>query len=264
MAISRSSVGELCGELRARCLAAYGETTASAAHCGAIDELAERVDLLYQFVYEYTLIEDTSLNTDDEILNWAFSDAPLDLCSAIWLLSSGFYKNSASCLRNAFDIALASLYFQIRQNTNPVQKGYNKFFAEWDAGSRQTPNWGEMTTFIKNQPAVKRFCSNQPIDPIAEAYSHFRHLCSFTHTSAYTPKGEPVTAINSTGIAPTFDEHFFDRGCKLVEETISHIAILWQVAFPQIKAVKSVEEFASAGYARLFLGALGAAALKHR
>lgn len=79
---------------------------------------------LETFVRRYCNIEDETIDTDDEILNWVYTEATVDLRSAIWLLSSGFYKASASSLRNALDISTACLYFQIRQNERPQQSCY--------------------------------------------------------------------------------------------------------------------------------------------
>ena len=115
-----------------------------------------------------------------------------------------FYKASASSLRNALDIAVASLYFQIRQNRNPDQSCYdNRYFAEWDRGDRDTPNWGEMKGVIKSHPSVSRFTTSTGVDIVEVIYDHFKHLCSYTHTRAYAKNGDPVTAINMTGLART-------------------------------------------------------------
>jgi hypothetical protein len=196
-------------------------------------------------------------------LNWSFSEVPTDFCGAIWLLASGFYKASASSLRNALDIATASLYFQIRENTNPAIGSYNRFFAEWDRGERQTPNWGEMKPFISGQPSVTRFKENNGIDILEAAHSHFKYLCAYTHTLAFARNGDPVTAINTTGFAPVFDQTFFMRGCEMTARTVSMIAMLWQVAFPQIIGTSPLGAISSA-YSSLFPAPHGPLVLSHK
>lgn len=226
--------------------------------------MAKTVAALERFVRGYESISDPSIDTTDEIINWAFTETVTDFCSAIWLLACGFYKGSASCLRTAFEIATASLYFQIRENTDPATGAYNRFFAEWDRGDRQTPNWGEMKPFISNQSSVIRFNANMGIDILEEAYQHFKYLCAFTHTAAFTNNQEPVTAINMTGSAPAFDERFFLRGCQMTSKTISLIAIMWQVVFPQIALTYPLGPLESNAYAELFPAPLGPLALSHK
>jgi hypothetical protein len=46
-----------------------------------------------------------------------------------------------------------------------------------------------------------------------------------------TGNGDPVTAINTTGVSPTFDLVFFERGQEMIGKVVSMIAILWQVVF---------------------------------
>lgn len=240
--------------------AALEATLSNRSRAEQIDSLGKLASALEAFVRGYEQIDDTSIHTDDEILNWAFGETPTDLAGAIWLLASGYYKASASSLRNAFDIAVASLYFQIRENRT-IELGYNKFFAEWDRGERQTPSWGEMRPFIAAQPTVVSFVASTGLDPMACAYGHFKYLCSYTHTSAYAAAGDPVTAINMTGVAPMFDEKYFSRGCDLTSKTISLIAILWQVVFPGIAATHPPESRAEGVYDILFPPPLGPLAL---
>jgi hypothetical protein len=257
------STSEICKDLLGHCSSCHHLTTADPSRLARLNELAASVSDLEDFVRGYERITDPSVDTTDEIMNWAFSETTSDLCSAIWLLASGFYKASASSLRNAFDIAVASLYFQIRENTDPAVGGYNRFFSEWDSGRKQTPNWGEMKPFIDSQPSVRRFGTNFGIDIVSEAYKHFKYLCGYTHTSAFAINGDPVTAINTTGSAPAFDEQFFVRGCLLSAQTISLIAILWQVAYPQIASTLPLGPLGQR-YAALFLAPLGPLALRHR
>ncbi|MGI8547554.1 MAG: hypothetical protein ACR2M1_09495 [Gemmatimonadaceae bacterium] len=171
------------------------------ARLNALGDLSVSVE---HFVRGYERIEDPSLDTDDEILNWTFTECATDLTSAIWLLASGFYKASASSLRNGLDIATVALYFQVRESAHKGP-GWNKFYTEWDRGDRQTPNWGEMKTVLATQPAVVAFAAAYEKDLVEEAQSFSKYLCGYTHTSAYDRRGHPVTAINLTGTAPAFD-----------------------------------------------------------
>jgi hypothetical protein len=259
-----SSTTEVCDNLFTHCDSAYQTTFGDQARASTLVGLAKMVSALEVFVRGYERISDPSIDTDDEILNWAFSEVAADLCSAIWLLSSGFYKASASSLRNAFDIATASLYFQIRQNTEPAVGAYNRFFAEWEIGERQTPNWRKMKPFINNQPSVARFTTNTGVDILEQAYAHFKYLCSYTHTAAFAGNGDPVTAINTTGITPRFEEQFFLRSCGMTSKTISLIAIMWQVVFPQIVLTIPPTTREGSAYAPLFDSPFGRLALAHR
>lgn len=237
-------------------------TLSSPKRLAAIHNLGALSSNLERFVRGYEHINDPSISTDDEILNWVFSEVPTDLAGAIWLLASGYYKASASTLRNAFDIAIASLYFQIREN-NKTGTGYNSFFSEWDRGERQTPNWGEMKTYISSQPSVKRFKAKNGFDPVDRLYAHFKYLCAYTHTSAFASHGsDPVTAINMTGVAPSFEEKYFTRGCELVETTVSLIALSWQSVYPQIYGTRPLGQ-ASSDYELLIPGLLGTQAWTH-
>jgi hypothetical protein len=208
------------------------KTLADAARAERIDGLGRLASALERFVRRYQAMDDESIDTDDEILNWVYGETPTDLASAIWLLASGYYKASAASLRNALEIATAALYFQIHENGH-TERGFNKFYSEWDQGTRRTPNWGEMRPLIRRQPSVVAFVARTAVDPVAAAYEHFQYLCAYTHTSAFTPAHEPVTAINiGAGVAPAFDAGAFERGCQLTQKTASTIAILWQVVFP--------------------------------
>jgi hypothetical protein len=259
-----SSTTAITDNLLPHCQNVLGMTIGDPIRAQRLDSLAKSASSLEAFIRGYERIDDPSIDTDDEILNWAFSETPTDLASAIWLLASGFYKASASSLRNAFDIATASLYFQIRENTGPAVGGYNRFFAEWDRGDRQTPNWGEMKTFIANRPTVKTFMSAHGVDMVEYAYEHFKYLCGYTHTSAFANNGDPVTAINTTGVAPAFNVEYFDRGCELAEKTISLIAMLWQVVFPQIAATEPLGPTSGSTYDNLFLLPHGPSVLAYR
>lgn len=148
------------------------------------------------------------------------------------------YALRRGTLRNALEIATAALCFQIRENEHTAS-GFNKFYSDWDQGIRRTPNWGKMRPLICRQRSVVKFVARTGVDPVAATYEHFRYLCrylcAYTHTSAFTPAREPLTAINiGAGVAPAFHADAFDRGCQLTDKTMSMIAILWQVVFPRM------------------------------
>lgn len=259
-----SSTTEITDNLLPHCQNVLGMTMSDAVRVQKLDSLAKSASSLEVFIRGYLRIEDPEIDTDDEILNWVFSETPTDFASAIWLLASGFYKASASSLRNAFDIAAASLYFQIRENRNPEVGGYNRLFAEWDRGDRNTPNWGEMKPIISSWPSVEAFKAAHGLDIVKHAYEHFEHLCGYTHTRAFANNGDPVTAINTTGVSPAFDVAYFNRGCELTAKTISLIAILWQVAFPQIATTEPLGSISGSAYNKLFLPPHGTLALAHK
>jgi hypothetical protein len=216
-------------------LEAFNRTTADPKRVQQIDTLGARIDMLIDFVYGYTDIDDPSLDTGDEIINWTFVDVADDLNAANWNVSCGFYKTGASCLRNALDIATVALYFQIRENTNGMAGGYNRFFTEWDRGDRDTPNWGEMTSIIKRETAIQSFNNRYSCNIIDEAYDHFKYLCNFTHSRPFDrTSGRPTNSIWLGSDTPDFDAATFERLMSLAEETIAWIATLWLTTFPGI------------------------------
>src|ERR1700730_11972421 len=87
-----------------RCISVYHETVGDASRKQMLEALGRSASDLETFVRGYGSIQDPSIDTDDEILNWTFSETLADYNSAIWLLASGFYKASASSLRNAYEI----------------------------------------------------------------------------------------------------------------------------------------------------------------
>jgi hypothetical protein len=228
----------------------------------SIADLGRLTHKLERFVRGYEWLEQPGISTDDETLNWAFTETSTDLTRAIWLLASGFYKASASSLRNALDVATASLYFQIRENEH-TGPGYNPFFSEWDRGEHQLPHWGEIKTVIASQRSVKAFIRMAQLNPVEDAYNLFKHLCAYTHTSAFTKDGQPITAINFSGTAPAFNADAFERGCGLITRTMSQIAILWQVTFPGIAQTDPFGAERERYYAALFPLPTGPLVLQH-
>jgi hypothetical protein len=216
-------------------LAAYEATTQDEHRVHLLSELASIAGEVGNFVHTYTDLKDPTLDTDDEIINWTFGDVSSDLGAAIWNLSCGFYKTSASSLRTALDVAFATLYFQVRQNSEPVEQGWNRFYVEWDQGSRATPSWGESKEFVSRQASVRRFNKLYDCDIVAEAHAHFKYLSAYVHGSAFTSDGVAVRAIDMEGAhVPAFDPKQFDHVLGLARATITLIVTLWQVTYPDL------------------------------
>lgn len=181
-----------------------------------------------------TMLYGITRTDDDEILNWTLPDVATDLGAAAWTLAAGWYKTSASSLRSALDVAMVSLYFSIRERTDAEAGAYNRFFAGWDRGDRDTPNWGEMRPFISSQPTHRAFTESTGIDVIAMVYEHFKRLSQYTHSRQWErTSGDPIGAM-WTGLAPEFDSELFDRFVKLARDTIGWIGLAWVVTLPEI------------------------------
>lgn len=206
---------------------------------GAVQQLADLAEAMDAFVHGYSSIDDPAVDSTDEILNWCFTDVTGDLGTAIWCMSCGFYKASASSLRSALDLATAALYFQVREHTDPAVGAMNRFFAEWDAGARNTPNWGEMCPILEQQPSVQRFDARHGSSVIQEAKAYFHELSAYTHGRAHTTTGNEVRAIShGDGHCPSFDPSQFHLLERLTRATVAWICTLWQVAYPQILATE--------------------------
>lgn len=202
-----------------------------------LDLLSKKASSIISFIYGYALTENDLFDTDDEILNWTVIDVVDDLSAAIWNLGTGFYKTSASCQRGALEMASVSLYFQRLENENPVQGDYNKAFAEWDGGITSTPNWGTTKPRLQNSPLVKKFKAENGFCVIDEVYSHFKYLCSFTHSRAISPEdGEGTNSMNMLNQAGEYNEKEFKRISKALDATIANIASIWAVTYPHTVA----------------------------
>ena len=198
-----------------------------------LDILSKKSSSIVSFIYGYELTEDESFNTDDEILNWTVIDVVDDLSAAIWNLGTGFYKTSASSQRGALEMATVSLYFQRLENEKPLLRGYNKAFSEWDGGITSTPNWGTTKPRLQNHSLVKKFKSENGFCVIDEAYSHFKYLCSFTHSRAVSPEdGKGTNSMNMLNQAGEYNEKEFKRIVKALDATIASIASIWAVTYP--------------------------------
>lgn len=209
-------------------LVAIRSTTSEPARKRDLRDLGRRSHDLLRFVY--------GLDGDDEILNWTFTDAADDVNAVIWNLASGFYKAAASCARNALDLAFVSLYFNVRERTDPEPHAYNKFYSEWDQGNRDTPNWGECKTLLDQQPSVWAF--NQQCehgDVLALVQAHFHALSAFTHGRSFDKVSKAPTSGLWMGVnSPEFEVELFDRFSDLLKDTIGWIAVAWLVVFPEI------------------------------
>ena len=246
-----SSIGDYTRRVRRHAFAASLATTSSEERERALHDLEGLAGEVFNFVSGYSCIDDPNLETTDEIINWVFGEVSFDLGAAIWNLQCGFYKTAASSLRTALDIAFAALYFQVRENAEPTESGWNRFYTEenaeptesgwnrfyteWDQGSRFTPSWGESKTFVSQQVSVSRFNKLHGCDLITEAHAHFKYLSAYVHGSAYTTDGHPVRAIETIEAhAPSLDVKHFDHVLKLSKATITWIVTLWQVAYPDL------------------------------
>ncbi|EJG0622675.1 hypothetical protein [Vibrio parahaemolyticus] len=202
-----------------------------------LDKLSKKANSILSFIYGYELTEDESFDTDDEILNWTMVDVVDDLSAAIWNLGTGFYKTAASCQRGALEMASVSLYFQRLENENPVQGGYNEAFSKWDGGISSTPNWGTTKPRLQNSPLVKKFKEENGFCIIEEAHNHFKYLCSFTHSRAFSPEdGGGTNSMNMSNQIGEYNQKEFERIVKALAVTIANIASIWAVTYPHTVA----------------------------
>jgi len=235
-------------------LAAYQTTISDPQRLQTIDNISRQTSMLLDFIYGYTFIEDEALDTDDEIINWTFVDVSDDLNAATWNISCGFYKTAASCLRNALDLAMAALYFQIRANLDTEGDGYRKFFAAWDCGNRDTPSWGETTVLMRRHQSIELFNREYNCDVVVETYNHFKYLCNFTHGRPFAKTDKsPTNSAWLGGATPEFDSDAFDKLIKLARETIASIATSWLVAYPQILSTDPLNGLGSHSKYRMLL-----------
>lgn len=205
-----------------------------------IKEAAQNLDLLLDLIKEYRFKTIDGMETDDEIINWTFTDVKEDLKSALWNLCCASYKTSASCLRNAFEMSFVSLYFTIREHENH-KKGvnndtFNQFFLDWDSGNKDTPNWGEMMPVINKNTHLKNFNTENNCDLMRETYSWFKHLCSFTHGRSFNKAllDSDVLPTNHANIGTNFTEKNFERFLSDFNITVSLIGSFWALCFPEI------------------------------
>jgi hypothetical protein len=187
------------------------------------------------FIYCYTFIEDSTLEIDDEILNWTLPDVADDLASSIFAAASAFYKPAMSMARSAYEMCAVSLAFQIEENLNPRPGEYcSELFARWDRGDMDTPNWKFIKSKLRERTGFAQYQLFSGIDVIdAHIYQHYQELCAFTHARPYSKKnGEPT---NTTNMATDgFDALTLKRVLELIDETVSWSATMWILGFPQI------------------------------
>lgn len=210
--------------MRSRAHATYGSTLSDSARTTRIIDLEKRNSALVEWVYE------AADNKDDEILNWTFPDVSDDLNAAIWNLTSGFYKSAAANLRNALELGVVALYFQVREDAGKLD------FEKWDRGELDTPNWGTTKGCLSTQASVRLFNSAIGVDIVEEAYGFFKFLCNFTHGRPFDrPGGEATNSFNlAGGGVPALVPQAFTRIAELAEVTTAWIGTLWLVTYPNV------------------------------
>jgi hypothetical protein len=229
--------------MRSRAHATYESTLSDSGRTTRIIDLENRNSALVELVYG------TTENKDDEILNWTFPDVSDDINAAIWNLSSGFYKSAAANLRNALELGVVALYFQVRDDA-----GKNDF-GKWDRGESETPNWGTTKPCLKMQVSIQRFSSATRADIVEEAHGFFKFLCNFTHGRPFDQLGgEPTNSFNlAGGGVPALVPQAFTRIADLTEETTVWIATLWLAAYPDILRGRNFNQRFPTGGASLLL-----------
>ncbi len=209
--------GHKVADLRENAKKAYSEFEADAGLVALLDEMAGLVDLYEDFIRSYLSIEDEALDTDDEIINWTFSDVTADLSNSLWNIACGYHKASAASLRNAYELTAISLTFQIEENTNPRPGGWNKLFADWDTGREKTPNWLRILNHFSNSTNFVEFERVHQTSPRGLFYAHYSQLCSYTHSRPFDPSsGLPTNTMNIGWNVPFFDKELFIRFINLV------------------------------------------------
>jgi len=232
MPLIKSSIGEQALSIITRALKTGEENGIDGND--KLKELAIKTNSLISLIYCYTCIEDSTIDNDDEIINWTIPDVGYDFASTLLNLACGLYKTGASCQRGAIEMAIVSLYFQILENEFSGT-GYNPKFNAWDGGDDSTPNWGTTKPKIKNHNNVKEFKIQYGYCPIDEVYKHFKYLCSFTHSRSISHEdGKGTNAMNMKNHPGEFHIDEFNRISELMDETISSIAATWSIVYPQI------------------------------
>lgn len=228
-------MGESAKSVRLLAMQAYELTISDSARVDHLTNLSNQVDMRVNFVYEYTSIDDKSIDSDDEIINWTFPDIADDFANAIWNLACGFYKVSASSTRMAYDLSAVALAFQIKQNREPGTSGYTASFSKWDRGDANTPNWSFLKSLTQDQGLFNAFDKQHACSLISEAHAHYTELCAFTHSRPFSAAtGEPTNSMNLPVLTPGFDEESFQRFSSLINLTIGWTATIWLIAFPGI------------------------------
>lgn len=190
----------------------------------------------------YGAQSDAANQLDDEIANWTLPDVAHDLSAARWLVWNGFVKSAFSLVRSACDMTLASLYFHVRESEGAANGGdesdvggWTRFFVEWDRGERDTPNWGEMKSYLETRAAYRSFVSDLPdLNPLVAAHALFKKLSGFTHGRAWTSDGEPASSmwIGVEWGAPNRDDALLHRFDELEAAAVELLAQCWLVQYP--------------------------------
>jgi hypothetical protein len=254
------SQGEKALKIRELALRCCEDTISDPERRSLLDGLGVGIEQMISVVYGYTFIENEEIYADDEVLNWTFVDVCDDLNASHWNICCGFYKAAAACLRNALDMAVAALYFQARTNQSSRDA---QLFVEWDRGDRDTPNWGETTTYLRRQVSIKAFDSENGTDICGEVYDHFKYLSHFTHGRPSDPKdGSYTNSAWMGGDTPGFNNEEFHRLVSLAAATTTWIVTIWLVAYPEILNIDPLDEApAHTGLKSLLANHLGNQAL---
>jgi hypothetical protein len=190
---------------------------------------------LDKFARQYPQLEAPGIDTDDEILNWVYTEAICDLRSAIWNAAGGHYKVAMHCLRNAHEIGTLAVCFQIMQNGQPCNQGYHPSFDGWTWGRTDTPGWREMKRCITLHHEVGVFQRRSGSDFVAALHQHFAFLCNFTHSRAFDRhRREPTQTLWMTGDVGRFDPALLERFRSAFLLTVSWSASLWLLCFPAL------------------------------
>ncbi len=151
------------------------------------------------------------------------------------LTSRDVRSPTAPTPRNGLDLANAALYFQVREELKTTTSGYNHFFAEWDAGTRNTPAWGETKDNLIKWPPFTEIRQVLGSDALEQCHAFFYRLSAFTHGRPWDKMtGEATSNMNMGSNPPAFDADLFSRFAALLEESISWICAIWLIAFPEI------------------------------
>lgn len=201
-----------------------------------VNNLVHKIGLLRSFIYEYTCLDDETLDTDDEIINWVLTDVWDDLLCSVTNLLIGYYKTVGSCLRNSLEIGIAGLYFQTHQNKPENESKYNEEFIQWDTGA-STPSLKKCMKYIRtiheNIGGSKDFYNFDITVNINKLYGE---LSNFSHGRAFSKSlSKPeALATNNMNLGVGYDEQNFERFSIYINKTISCIATIWLISFPKM------------------------------
>jgi len=145
-----------------------------------IQNLANKIPLLEDYIRTHI--------DSDEVLNWTFYDVVKDLEAAILNFMMGYFKAGCSSLRNALDLSVVALFFQldedkIMDNTGNFSETY---FSKWDVGEVDTPNWRILKKQFKLTKSISEFNDERGIKVEEELHNFFKKLCAYTHSKPFS------------------------------------------------------------------------------